>query len=120
MLLHDLLTPCVYVCMKSVSTVDLMLLRWNFSVGRLHLDLCVAYIKLRGYVKRTLKEKKVKQQVSTSVWIIPLFLFKTAVTKTTALLLQHFISQQPVSTVYFFLLAYIRVVQLYFMFQHQR
>lgn len=55
------------VCVKIVSTVDLMLLPWNFSIGCFHLDLCGAYIKLRGYIKGTLKENEVKQQVSTRV-----------------------------------------------------
>lgn len=108
------------VCMKFVSTVDLMLLFWNFSLGCLHLDLCVSYIELWGYVKRTLKENELRQRISTRIRITHLFLFKTGITKATAFFLQHFISQQLVGTVYFFLLAYIRVVQLYFGFQHQR
>lgn len=58
--------------MKAVSTVDLMPLSWNFSIGCLHLDLRIAYIKLWSYVKRTLKENELKQQVATRVWIITL------------------------------------------------
>lgn len=46
-----------------LSIVDLMLLPWNFSIGCLHLNFCVSYVKLWGYIKRTLKENKVKQQV---------------------------------------------------------
>lgn len=36
------------------------------------------------------------------------------------LFLQHFISQQRLATLNFFLLASIIIIQLYFMFQHQR
>lgn len=67
-------------------TGDLMPLSWNFCFGCLHLELCVACIKLCAYVKkkkRTLQKNEVKQQVSTCVWIIPLFFFKPVVTKTT-------------------------------------
>lgn len=66
----------------------------------------MAYIKLQGYAKKKKKKKGAEGELSKAASFHThlddfLFLLKTAVTKTTALFLQHSISKQPVTTVYF-------------------
>lgn len=110
LLSHELLTPCAYVCLDSwFRTAILECLCVSTWICSLQ------YIKLQAFVRRTPKKSVDELQVSTCVWIIPLFCFNTVITKTTAGFPQCFISQQPVSILYFCLLAYIRTALNSFM-----
>lgn len=111
MLLHDVFSSYVWRCL----TVDLVQLLWNFSTGCLHLDLCAAYIKLKAYVKETLKENEVKQQVSTRVQIKPISLWDCGHKSNSFVLSSLNLPAASQSSTF---LTSSRVFQLNFIFQH--